>query len=422
MKKILFTYLSLIVILFAFSACHSEKMDWGMPQGSGELSLVSLKMDIDLNVDTVLLHPKTRAGVDLNKFLVSIYNTDELMVEQFVYSEMPDIISLPVGKYTIEVTSAAEASSGFDVPFYKGSTEVTLKENEITEGVSVSCTLANVMIVIEYDDDIRKAMGDDVVTVVSLAADSLVIPISEERIGYLVAPASEEGAMMEINMRGTVDGIYVTRISKIDNVKAGQLNLIEYKFEPVGGDQNLAINIDSSMTSSDETVGVNPGKEQGIEDFPTEGDGSSSGDGGEETDASISITGKNIGGSSFNIDQPQTITDETILIVGIEASEGIQNLKVKISSDNDEFNEIGSGLGEFDLAHSNTMNDTAQDLMSQLGLPLDGDVLNQISLDFDISSFTSMLLGFKGTHTFTITVVDNKGNKLSKSLVVNIPA
>lgn len=426
MKKILFICLSLITILFTFSACHSERMDLGLPQGSGELSLVSLKMNIDLNVDTVLLHPKSRAGVDVSKFLVSIFDKEKQLIEQFVYDEMPEIVSLPVGQYTIEVASAAEATSGFDVPFYKGDTNIVVEENKITEGISVSCKLANVMVKVTYEEDIRALMGEDVVTIVSLGTDSLVIPITETRTGYLVAPASES-AMMEINMRGTVDGEYVSITQKVDNVQAGQLNIIDYTLDPVddGSNGNLAINIDSSITTSDETVEVNPGKEQGIEDFPAGGGGSSSeddgNDDGEETGASISITGKNIGGSSFNIDQTQTITGATTLIVGIEASAGIQNLKVKISSDNDEFKEIGNGLGEFDLAHSDTMNDTAQGMMPQLGLPLDGDVLNKTSLDFNISNFTSLLLGFKGTHTFTITVVDNKGNRVSKSLVINIP-
>lgn len=429
MKRILFICLSLITILFTFSACHSEKMDLGLTQGSGELSLVSLKMDIDLSVDTVLLHPKSRARVDVSKFLVSIFDKEKQLIEQFVYDEMPEIVSLPVGQYTIEVASAAEATSGFDVPFYKGDTNIVVEENKITEGISVSCKLANVMVKVTYEEDIRALMGEDVVTIVSLGTDSLVIPITETRTGYLVAPASES-AMMEINMRGTVDGEYVSITQKVDNVKAGQLNIIDYKLIPVddgsNDGQNFGIDVDSSMTSSDEIVGVHPGEEPGIEDFPIEGGGSSSGDGdnedGEETDASIRITGKNIGGSSFNIDQTQTITGATTLIVGIEASAGIQNLKVRISSDNDEFDAIGSSLGEFDLAHSDTMNDAAQSMMPQLGLPLDDDVLNKTSLDFNISNFTSMLLSFKGTHTFTITVVDNKGNRVSKSLIINIPA
>ena len=47
---------------------------------------------------------------------------------------MPEIISLPVGTYTVVASSAEAATNGFDVPFYTGSTEqFTIKENELTE-------------------------------------------------------------------------------------------------------------------------------------------------------------------------------------------------------------------------------------------------------------------------------------------------
>ena len=110
------------------------------------------------------------------------------------------------------------------------------------------------------------------------------------------------------------------------------------------------------------------------------------------------------------------------MIVGIEAPAGIQNLKVKITSaGNDDFNGIGEGLGEFDLAHSDSMNENAQAMIPVLGLPIDDAVLNQPNLDFNISKFTSMLAGFEGTHTFKITVTDNQGKTESKSLVINVP-
>ena len=434
MKNIFLICFTLMVVLFTFSACHSEKMETGATDVTGQLSLASMKMEVDLKVDTV--YPQSRAGVDVSNFLLTIKNSQGEQVEQYTYSEMPEIISLPVGTYTVVASSAEAATNGFDVPFYTGSTEqFTIKENELTEVSALTCRLANVMISVEYDEELRKLMGEDVVTTVKIGDNSLDIPSSETRKAYLIAPAS--AGSMDITLKGTIDGESVTEVKRVDNVQAGQYNIIKYVLNSVddgtnsnvGGNLNIAINIDSSMTSSDETVGVNPGEEPGIDDFPTDGgeepgdgDGDSDGDGEGGITSDISITGKDLGESPFfDIDQTQTITGATTLIVGIEAPAGIQNLKVAISSDNEEFNGIGEGLGEFDLAHSDSMNEDAQAMLPILGLPIDDAVLNQTNLDFKISKFTSMLAGFKGTHTFKITVTDNQGKTESKSLVINVP-
>lgn len=434
MKNIFLICFTLMVVLFTFSACHSEKMETGTTDVTGQLSLASMKMEVDLKVDTV--YPQSRAGVDVSNFLLTIKNSQGEQVEQYTYSEMPEIISLPVGTYTVVASSAEAATNGFDVPFYTGSTEqFTIKENELTEVSALTCRLANVMISVEYDEELRKLMGEDVVTTVKIGDNSLDIPSSETRKAYLIAPAS--AGSMDITLKGTIDGESVTEVKRVDNVQAGQYNIIKYVLNSVddgtnsnvGGNLNIAINIDSSMTSSDETVGVNPGEEPGIDDFPTDGgeepgdgDGDSDGDGEGGITSDISITGKDLGESPFfDIDQTQTITGATTLIVGIEAPAGIQNLKVAISSDNEEFNGIGEGLGEFDLAHSDSMNEDAQAMLPILGLPIDDAVLNQTNLDFNISKFTSMLAGFKGTHTFKITVTDNQGKTESKSLVINVP-
>ena len=441
MKNIFLICLTLMVVLFTFSACHSEKMETGATDVTGQLSLASMKMEVDLKVDTV--YPQSRAGVDVSNFLLTIKNSQGEQVEQYTYSEMPEIISLPVGTYTVVASSAEAATNGFDVPFYTGSTEqFTIKENELTEVSALTCRLANVMISVEYDEELRKLMGEDVVTTVTIKENtqdmikeySLDIPSSETRKAYLIAPASV--SPMDITLKGTIDGEFVTEVNRVDKVQAGQYNIIKYTLSPVddgnnsvGGNLNIAINVDSSMTSSDETVGVNPGEEPGIDDFPTDGgeepgdgDGDSDGDGEGGITSDISITGKDLGESPFfDIDQTQTITGATTLIVGIEAPAGIQNLKVTISSDDEDFRAIGEGLGEFDLAHSDSMNEDAQAMLPILGLPIDDAVLNQTNLDFNISKFTSMLAGFKGTHTFKITVTDNQGKTESKSLVINVP-
>lgn len=427
MKNIFLICFTLMVVLFTFSACHSEKMETGATDVTGQLSLASMKMEVDLKVDTV--YPQSRAGVDVSNFLLTIKNSQGEQVEQYTYSEMPEIISLPVGTYTVVASSAETATNGFDVPFYTGSTEqFTIKENELTEVSALTCRLANVMISVEYDEELRKLMGEDVVTTVKIGDNSLDIPSSETRKAYLIAPAS--AGSMDITLKGTIDGESVTEVKRVDNVQAGQYNIIKYVLNSVddgtnsnvGGNLNIAINIDSSMTSSDETVGVNPGEEPGIDDFPTDGGeepGDGDGDGGDESGSDQNMP--TIEGTSFNevpfdIDNDRlTISGAAELQVTIGAPNGIANLFVEIISETLDVSEVGLPKS-FDLAYPGENSDA----LSGLGFPVGDKVIGQTEVPFDISNFTKLLPTFKGNHDFKIRVVDSKGLEETKTLKLKV--
>lgn len=426
MKNIFLICFTLMVVLFTFSACHSEKMETGATDVTGQLSLASMKMEVDLKVDTV--YPQSRAGVDVSNFLLTIKNSQGEQVEQYTYSEMPEIISLPVGTYTVVASSAETATNGFDVPFYTGSTEqFTIKENELTEVSALTCRLANVMISVEYDEELRKLMGEDVVTTVKIGDNSLDIPSSETRKAYLIAPAS--AGSMDITLKGTIDGESVTEVKRVENVQAGQYNIIKYVLSPVddgnnsmGGNLNIAINIDSSMTSSDETVGVNPGEEPGIDDFPTDGGeepGDGDGDGGDESGSDQNMP--TIEGTSFNkvpfdIDNDRlTISGVAELQVTIGAPNGIANLFVEIISETLDVSEVGLPKS-FDLAYPGENSDA----LSGLGFPVGDEVIGQTEVLFDISTFTALLPMFKGNHDFKIRVVDSKGLEVTKTLKIQV--
>lgn len=426
MKNIFLICLTLMAVLFTFSACHSEKMETGATDVTGQLSLASMKMEVDLKVDTV--YPQSRAGVDVSNFLLTIKNSQGEQVEQYTYSEMPEIISLPVGTYTVVASSAETATNGFDVPFYTGSTEqFTIKENELTEVSALTCRLANVMISVEYDEELRKLMGEDVVTTVKIGDNSLDIPSSETRKAYLIAPAS--AGSMDITLKGTIDGESVTEVKRVENVQAGQYNIIKYVLSPVddgnnsvGGNLNIAINIDSSMTSSDETVGVNPGEEPGIDDFPTDGGeepGDGDGDGGDESGSEQNmptIVGTDFNGKPFDIDNDRlTISGAAELQVTIGAPNGIANLFVEIISETLDVSEVGLPKS-FDLAYPGENSDA----LSGLGFPVGDKVIGQTEVPFDISNFTILLPTFKGNHDFKIRVVDSKGLEETKTLKLKV--
>lgn len=430
MKNIFLICFTLMVVLFTFSACHSEKMETGATDVTGQLSLASMKMEVDLKVDTV--YPQSRAGVDVSNFLLTIKNSQGEQVEQYTYSEMPEIISLPVGTYTVVASSAEAATNGFDVPFYTGSTEqFSIKENELTEVSALTCRLANVMISVEYDEELRKLMGEDVVTTVKIGDNSLDIPSSETRKAYLIAPAS--AGSMDITLKGTIDGESVTEVKRVENVQAGQYNIIKYVLSPVddgnnsvGGNLNIAINIDSSMTSSDETVGVNPGEEPGIDDFPTDGGeepGDGDGDGGDESGSEQNmptIVGTDFNGNTFDISKDVlTVTKGQSVSLSVTLLAPNKMAHVYVTIDSETLTEdvlVGVNLAKnFDLAEPGDL----EAGLKGLGFPTGTDVIGKEEIPFDITQFTS-LLGIYGAanHNFIIRVVDQQGLEVTETLKI----
>lgn len=431
MKNIFLICFTLMVVLFTFSACHSEKMETGTTDVTGQLSLASMKMEVDLKVDTV--YSKSRAGVDVSNFLLTIKNSQGEQVEQYTYSEMPEIISLPVGTYTVVASSAEAATNGFDVPFYTGSTEqFTIKENELTEVSALTCRLANVMISVEYDEELRKLMGEDVVTTVKIGDNSLDIPSSETRKAYLIAPAS--AGSMDITLKGTIDGESVTEVKRVDNVQAGQYNIIKHVLNSVddgtnsngGGNLNIAINIDSSMTSSDETVGVNPGEEPGIDDFPTDGGeepGDGDGDGGDESGSEQNmptIVGTDFNGNTFDISKDVlTVTKGQSVSLSVTLLAPNKMAHVYVTIDSETLTEdvlVGVNLAKnFDLAEPGDL----EAGLKGLGFPTGTDVIGKEEIPFDITQFTS-LLGINGAanHNFIIRVVDQQGLEVTETLKI----
>lgn len=418
MKKYFLICLTLLAGMLAFTACHSEVME-GQSTGKGELNLASMTAEVNTEVETVYLGSRAESGTDFSNYIVTVYDAQSQKVNQWKYSEMPEIVSLAVGTCTVEVTSAEAPANGFDIPYYKGSTTCEIKENEIVDVPAITCKLANMMFSVEYDEEFKSKMGEDVVTTITVGDNSLEIPCSETRKAYLVAPGGETTSMT-VTLKGTIDGEAIDYSERFTDVKTGVHNIIKYKFTPVsdgsgdGGTLNVAINVDSSLTGSDEVIGVNPGEEPGIDDFP-EGGGEEPGDGDGEQNMPT-IVGSKFNGSPFDIENDVlNITGAATLKVEINAPNGIAHLYVDIQSETLDVTEVGLS-NSFDLAYPGDL----QDGLNGLGFPTGDEVIGKESTVFDISTFTALLLTFSGDHNFVIHVVDQQNLEVTKVLKLRV--
>lgn len=425
MKKYFLICLTLLAGMLAFTACHSEVME-GQSTGKGELNLASMTAEVNTEVETVYLGSRAESGTDFSNYIVTVYDAQSQKINQWKYSEMPEIVSLAVGTCTVEVTSAEAPTNGFDIPYYKGSTTCEIKENEIVDVPAITCKLANMMFSVEYDEEFKSKMSEDVVTTITVGDNSLEIPGSETRKAYLVAPGGETTSVT-VTLKGTIDGEAIDYSERFD-VKTGVHNVIKYDFVPVsdgtgdGSTLKVAINVDSSLTGSDEVIGVNPGEEPGIDDFP-EGGGEEPGDGDGEQNMPT-IVGSNFNGSPFDISKDvlnvsiKTDMDNPIpLQVTLSAPNGIAHVYVTIDSETlteDLLTEVNLAKN-FDLAEPGDL----ESGLNNLGLPTGQKVIGQETVLFDITNFTP-LLGMFGvaTHNFIIRLVDQQNLEVTQTLKI----
>ena len=178
--------------------------------------------------------------------------------------------------------------------------------------------------------------------------------------------------------------------------------------------------IDSSMNESDETVVTNPGKEPGVEDFPTEGGEEPGEEGGEgELNAPV-IIGASFNGDPFDIqnDVLEVLKGTQVeLQVLLSASNGMAHVYVTIDSETltPEILEDVHLASSFDLAEPGTL----EEGLNGLGFPTGNAVVGQTEIPFDITQFTP-LLGLYGAanHNFIIRLVDQKGLEVTETLKI----
>ena len=89
-----------------------------------------------------------------------------------------------VGSYVVSAAYGDPTVEGFDSPAYYGSTEITVKENQVT-AVDLSATLANAMVSVSYSDTFMNYMTDWSAELHSTGGQYWTIDKDETRAMYL---------------------------------------------------------------------------------------------------------------------------------------------------------------------------------------------------------------------------------------------
>lgn len=418
MNKIVSIIIVLILSMHILTSCDRENMDFGKESNDyGQVNLASMGLSVNVNAT-----PVSRAEtVDPSNYIVGIYNAeDETLVSEWKYSELPEIFQLKVGKYKVIAHAPNVDTALFDEPYCEGSKNFEIQKDQITNLETVNCTLNCIMVTIQYDENFRKLLGDEANIKVTVNNKySLNFEKDETRAGYF--PAEASGNVIDANFIGELDDELDVPINKsFPNINIGSQLIITYTLRDANGDPgtggvvNPSVEYDVTCDIVELDGSVHPGKEEGIDDFPSGGDK-------EGTDPTVTSGNKN-----FDLNTPIDANDyneevDGPVVVNLLASRGINNVIVEITSTDSDFVAAVVelfGATSFDLANPPADEDHKNNLIS-LGFPVGDEVKTTETVPFNITKFVPLLQVYHGMHQFKITVKDVTNASATATLTLN---
>lgn len=400
-------------------SCGRENIDFQeAPNENGEPQMVELNLGAVLKLELETGSTSTRTETDFSSFTVSLYKEDNTLTEQWIYKDMPELVSVLQGNYYILVTSHMQQPVDTK-PYYEGKSNVfTVQPGAISEVETIVCRMQSIKILLTFDPELSAYLGTDTkITVTSNNATYEYTDLQNIQPVYF-APAAEENNMINVTFEGTVDG-YKENYTRTEIANAGDYLEIRFTLKNVSdenleasGSAGVAIKLDMKVTNITQNANITTDEEVIPED-PEEGDG----EGDDETKPTIK-------GRGFDIKTPQVVpADGMTCIVDITAAMRFAHLYVTIDSEtltSDVLEDVGL-TNHFDLAYPGELEDALgkDEEGNGLGFPVGDQVIGQKTLEFDITPFTQ-LLGIYGaaTHKFIIKVVDQEGTEVEETLTL----
>lgn len=243
MKRYINIILTAVLGLFASTSCNDVVLS-EVEHRTGYLS-VSLDRDDEVFAKALVAPEPDMA------FEIKIYKGNTLVqtVRDHRTLTTSSPLELPIGTYKV-VATYGDDKGGFDAPFYKGETEVKIRTG-VTEVAEIICTLANVMVTVEFDRSIKENFPTHSVLVTDGSGSATVLSFSNtmntlSKVGYIPATGTLKWDLNLIN----ADGIPYVNSGTYTNVKPRQhYNLKFVLSEDVseGGYAAIKLIVDSDL-------------------------------------------------------------------------------------------------------------------------------------------------------------------------------
>ena len=406
MKKILYSLLTIIAAL-VITSCEQEKLQTET-KTTGEVDFTTLIVRYDASAEIM-------RAVDVDNFIISVYESNGTSkLAEWSYGSIPEVFTLTAGSYLLKAESCVLQNAAWDTPYYFAQKEFKVEADKVTAIGEVVCELSNVKVTIEYSSDLLAVMGDDCKVNIALGRGSLDFGKNESRAGYFAV--TEESNRMYAYFTGSVDGVVDTTYREIENVKAGEWRILKYSLKQNNTENvengafalSLSVDVSCSVVEQNNEIDVT----EDVIDDPEGGNNDNP-----KPDDPQPVSGPVITATTFDIKEPQIISDELVIVVEVNSESPLAGFYVDIVSATltpDELEAVGLS-SHLDLAYPGDL----RPQLEGLGFPVAENVLGQNKISFDITQFAGLLAALgSGTHQFVMTATDEAGNETIETLTL----
>ena len=246
MKHII-SLLSLLCITLFAASCASDNDDFGKETGYLKLDLTTLVSTHD-NSRAVTSAP---SDYDPKTIAVKIMKSDGTVVLETSDAANDENfqgnIVLEPGTYTISGSSAGwdGSDSGFDIPYYAGSTTATVSAKTLTRA-NLTLTQANVKVTVNFDENIRNHFKRANCTVTSAIEGVAVrsFGLTTTASAYFPVAALD----FDLTLTNQNDNSF-TMHKEVADVKARDHIIVNYKLADSGSIGGINVTVDDATQS-----------------------------------------------------------------------------------------------------------------------------------------------------------------------------
>ena len=149
----------LIILSLPWLANGCKELEDNNYQGEGAV-MFSLGIDASVIMPVTYSDDSSAETPQPEEFAVEILNTEGKVLQSWnSFSEVPSLIRMQTGRYTLRAWRGEPVPGAFDSPYYEGTTEFSVFRNK-SNPVSVTCRLANVMADVDYKEGFRHYFKD----------------------------------------------------------------------------------------------------------------------------------------------------------------------------------------------------------------------------------------------------------------------